>query len=144
MTPKRWFLAAATSCVVVCALANGVLLYLDVKNGQAEVHDIARYVEKRGGHVAVYQMGRRTKDLGTGKAKLLETSLPSLLLYLDKDVLDTEDFSAILKSPGPIWIITRDNRIQPANFAQATMAGRRLYEVKPPVKEYAFKLYRLQ
>ena len=138
---KRWFYAAAASCLAVTALANSVFLWWYQASGQAEVHAIARYVRSEGGAVAMYQMGRQNKDLGTGKPKLQETSLPSILMYLDKDVLDTDDFQEILKAPLPIWIITRDNRIHLTDFVAAQRAGRQLAEIKPPVHQDAFKLY---
>jgi len=142
--PRKWFYAAGAWSVVVAILANvGFQIQFKV-SGQAEVQSIARYVRKEGGPVATYQMGRRSADLGTGKPKLQETILPSLLMYLDSDVLDTGDFAAILKAPTPIWIITRDDRISPADFLAAQRAGKQLVEVKPPVEEYAYRLYRLR
>ena len=139
--PKAWFYAAASSCVFMCVLANGVFLWWFKASGQAEVQSIARYVQKEGGAVAMYQMGRRNKDMGTGKAKLQETSLPSILMYLDKDVLDTDKLSDIYQAKPPIWIITRENRIQPADFIQVQRSGHQLVEIKPPVAQSAFKLY---
>jgi 4-amino-4-deoxy-L-arabinose transferase-like glycosyltransferase len=142
--PMRWFYAAASCCVVMSVLANVGFSIWYRQAGQAEVHGIARYVRKMGGPVAVYQMGRREKELGTGKLKLLETSLPSLLLYLNEDALDTDDLQAILKAPTPLWIITRENRIQPADFIAAQKAGKQLVEIKPPVRQEAFKLYQVR
>jgi hypothetical protein len=89
-------------------------------------------------------MGRRNKDLGTGKPKLQETSLPSLLMVLNQDALDTDDFSLILKTKGPLWIITRDNRIRGEQIQEATKAGIPFREFETPVKQNAFKLYRLR
>ena len=142
--PKAWFYAAACSCVFMCALSNGVFLWWFKASGQSEVQSIARYVRKEGGAVAMYQMGRRNKDMGTGKAKLQETSLPSILMYLDKDVLDTDKLSDICNAPIPLWIITRDNRIHPSDFIQVQRSGHQLVEIKPPVDQSAFKLYRVR
>ena len=140
-SPKRWFTAAIASCVVMFGLSNGVFNWWYKASGQAEVHAICRYVKKEGGAVALYQMGRRNKDLGTGKPKLQETSLPSLLMVLDQTAIDTDSLEEILRAPTPIWIITRENRIKPADFIAAQKAGRQLGEVKPPLPEDAFKLY---
>lgn len=141
---ERWFIAGCGCCVAMAAIANTGFLLWYRASGQLEVHGIARYVRKVGGPVAVYQMGRREKELGTGKPKLMETSLPSLLMVLNEDALDTDDFAAVLRAKAPIWIITRDNRIQPADFIAARRAGKQLAEVKPPVAEDAFKLYLLR
>ena len=141
---KRWFIAAGTSCVLMSAIANGVFIFWYAKSGQQEVHGIARYVRKVGGEVAMYQMGRRQKQLGTGKLKLQETSLPSVLMYLDRTAIDTDKLSEILQVKPPVWIITREDRIQPEDFITAQRANRRLFEVKPPVKQDHFKLYRVE
>ena len=125
----------------MCLVANGVFQWWYGASGQREVHAIARYVRREGGAVAIYRMGRREKELGTGKPKLMETSLPSLLMVLNEDALDTDDFNSILMGTAPIWIITRENRIKPADFIAAQRAGKQLAEVKPPVPEESFKLY---
>ena len=138
---SRWFYAAGACCFVVAAAADSAFLWWYGASGQAEAQAIARYVHNVGGNVAVYQMGRREKDLGTGKPKLQETALPSLLMVLDKNVLDTDDFQSILRAPSPIWIITRSNRIQPVDYITAQRAGKQLVEIIPPVREDAFKLY---
>jgi len=139
--PKRWLYAAASCCVVMAAVANVGFLWWFRASGQEEAQGIARYVRREGGAVAIYQMDRQTKDLGTGKPKLQETSLPSLLMYLNKDVLDTDNLGDLLKSSKPTWVITRDNRIQPADYIAVQRSGRQLVEVKPPVQQDAFKLY---
>jgi 4-amino-4-deoxy-L-arabinose transferase-like glycosyltransferase len=49
----------------------------------SEVHRLARYVRENaqpGDSVALYQLSRREKELGTGKPKIQETSHPSLML----------------------------------------------------------------
>jgi len=142
--PTRWFNSAAVSCCVMALLANGVFLWWYQASGQAEVHAISRYVRKEGGAVSIYQMGRRQKDLGTGKPKLQETSLPSLLMYLNEDAIDTDDLMVIFNAPPPVWIITRENRIHPEDFIAAQRAERTLEEVKPPVRQDAYKLYRVR
>lgn len=142
--PTRWLGWAGALCVFMSVSANGVFFWWFGAGGQAEAQAIARYVRREGGAVAIYQMGRRNKDMGTGKVKLQETSLPSLLMVLDSDALDTDDFQTILKAPAPIWIITREGRIQPADFIAAQRAGKQLAEVKPPVAERGFRLYRVR
>lgn len=86
-----------------------------VKSGQAEAHQMARYIASQiritPAPVFAYQLPRRTKDLGTGKPKLLETSLPSLSFYLNQDVTETDDMNQIQAVNGPLWIFTRKGRI---------------------------------
>ena len=144
LKPERWRLAGIACCVGMFLISNGVFLWWFRASGQAEVQALAGYVKKEGGPVAIYQMGRRNKDLGTGKPKLQETSLPSLLMYLDATALDTDDITEIAKAKLPIWIITRDNRIQPTDFITVQKMGHQLVEQRPPVKQDAFKLYRIR
>ena len=138
---SHWFNSAATACIVMSVIANGVFIFWYKASGQKEVHAIARYVRREGGQVAMYQMGRRNKDLGTGKLKLQETSLPSLLMYLNSTVIDTDKLDEILAVKDPIWIITREGRIQPEDFITAQKMGKRLADVKPPVEQDHFQLY---
>ncbi len=141
---SRWITIAGTSCVAMSVIANGTFLWWYQASGQAEVHAISRYVRRSGGAAAMYQMGRRNKDLGTGKMKLQETSLPSVLMVLNENAIDTDDFAEIEKAKGPIWIITRDGRIKPEDFLKAQLDGHRLSEIKPPVKQQHFKLFLLE
>ncbi|AIE85319.1 glycosyl transferase family protein [Fimbriimonas ginsengisoli Gsoil 348] len=131
-------------CAAMCLIANGVFIAWYRISGQAEAHALIRYVRQAGGDVALYQLGRRNKELGTGKPKLQETSLPSLLLYLDKNALDTDNFGEILSHRGPILVFTRANRVRIEDFATAAKAGRRLEELFPTVKLENFKLYRVR
>lgn len=141
--PKKWFVSAGATCVVLFLVANGVFLWWYGASGQKEVHSIARYVRERGGAVAMYQMGRRQKELGTGKLKLQETSLPSVLMVLDKDALDTDDLGEIMRS-APIWVITREDRITGKDVAEASRAGHTITEVKPPDGDDHYRLYFLK
>jgi len=86
-------------------------------------------------------LGRRNKDLGTGKPKLQETSLPSLLMLIDRNVTETDDFQSI--RPGTL-IFTRSDRIRPSDFVAAQRAGLELVEIKPLAQEQFFKLYDLR
>ena len=85
-----------------------------VKSGQSEAHQLARYIASQNqdqrAPVVLYQLPRRAKDLGTGKPKLLETSLPSLSFYLNQDVIETDDTKPIDSTQGPIWVLTRVGR----------------------------------
>ena len=93
-----------------------------------------------GDEVAVYSLPKSKAFPGKPGVRLQETSHPSLLLYLDCDVLETKDWSKVLAETKPTWIITRWNRIGPAELASA--AGR-LREI-PVTGEELYRLYRLE
>jgi 4-amino-4-deoxy-L-arabinose transferase-like glycosyltransferase len=140
---QQWAVAWTLAMAVI---ANAGFLFWDQVSGQHEAHTVARYVHAHMGSEAVaeYQMTRREKSRGTGQLKLLETSLPSLLLYLDRPVLDTDSFEAILDNRKPVWIITRSGRIDASQFVAAQEAGRHLEEVRDGLPNENFRLYRLQ
>jgi 4-amino-4-deoxy-L-arabinose transferase-like glycosyltransferase len=139
-----WMNAGLASCAAVFVIANGVFLWWFGASGQAEAQAMARYVRAQGGKVALYQLGRRNKDLGTGKAKLQETSLPSLVMVLDLVALESDSMTEISKGPTPTWIITRSNRIRPEDFIAVQRSGHVLLEQRPPIPQANFKLYMLK
>lgn len=61
-------------------------------SGQAEAHSLALSIPKEK-KVALYQLSRREKSRGTGGSKLMETSLPSLMMVLDRVTVDTENLT---------------------------------------------------
>ncbi len=104
-----------------------------------EVHRLARYVRAhaaRGDEVAVYSLPKLKGAAKKPGVRLQETSHPSLLLYLDRDVLDTKDWSAILAQKRPTWVITRWGRV---GAKEEAAAGGRLKAVDP----FPPDLYRL-
>lgn len=113
-------------------------------SGQAEVHNLCRYVRSHaqpGDVVAEYEMGRRQKDLGTGKLKLQQTSLPSSVLYLNSTMVDTDSWLEILAHRTPVWVITRFDRV---GATETASAGLRLERVKTPVKQDQYALWYLR
>ncbi|HEY0868411.1 MAG TPA: glycosyltransferase family 39 protein [Fimbriimonas sp.] len=100
----------------------------------AEVHRLARYVRENAkpeDTVALYQLSRRDRALGTGKPKIQETSHPSLMLYLGRSTVDTDEMDRILEQPRPVWIITRWNRIEG------------MKRVETPFEQNLYALYRI-
>jgi hypothetical protein len=120
-------------CLVVAVSVNLIQSWYYEASRQAEAHALARYIRGNadGKEVALFQIGRREKDLGTGTLKIRETSLPSMMLYLDRVTLDTDDFDKILAAKNPTWIFTRNGRIQPEHYARALKAGEELRQVHP-------------
>lgn len=137
--PLGFGMAAAMTVI-----ANGVFIALYGASGQQEVHTLARYVRAQGGDVAVYQMSRRQKSRGTGGTKLQETSLPSLLLYLDRTVVDTDKLEEIAAHEGPIWIITRKGRIQNEDFVPVKRRRRDLERIMGAPGGTNYELYRIR
>jgi 4-amino-4-deoxy-L-arabinose transferase-like glycosyltransferase len=131
-------------CVVVAVAVNVLQSWYYGVSGQAEAHALARYIRKNAGQdrVALFQLTRRESDRGTGSLKLRETSLPSMMLYLDRATLDTDDFQRILSLPGRVWIFTRKGRIVPDQFGLARTSGKHLTLLHPAgIARNAYELY---
>lgn len=111
-------------------------------SGHEEVHALARYVKDQPGAVAVYQMPRREKSLGTGKPKIQETSHPSLAFVLDKTYVDAETLEDLLDAPRPLWILTRANRISDEDKRTLESRGAKLEEFRPVAVDN-YRLYEL-
>jgi 4-amino-4-deoxy-L-arabinose transferase-like glycosyltransferase len=141
---KSVFRVGMGMCLAMNGIANAGFIAWYRLSGQAEAHDLIRYVRRQGGDVALYQLGRRERDRGTGTTKLQETSLPSLLMYLDKDVLDTGSFLEVLAHSGPIWVFTRANRVGLSDLDAARRAGRRITKTETGAKPGNFSLYRIE
>ncbi|MEZ0326856.1 MAG: ArnT family glycosyltransferase [Fimbriimonas sp.] len=118
-------------CVVVALAANLIQGWYYAASGQREAHALARYIRANAAfdEVALFQLGRREKELGTGTLNVQETSLPSMMLYLNRATLDTDDFQRILGSQRKVWLFTRSGRIRPEHYALALEAGKRLDRV---------------
>lgn len=119
--------AASLACALIAQLGFGIYYKL---SGHEEVHKLAAYVKAQPEKtVAVYQMPRREKDRGTLQPKIRETSHPSLLMYLDRDVVEAETLDDLYRAEHPLWVITRANRISDDDVAAATVKGFSLSEV---------------
>lgn len=144
--PKRYL---AWLAVAVIVADGGFLGYyygipaLKVPGFHAEVQQLARYVHDHAAptdEVAVYSMPRVKGLTNKPGTRLNETSHPSLLLYLDRTVLDTKSWSKVLASKSPVWIITRWNRV---GDVERAAAGGRLHEVDPFPPDL-YRLYKLE
>ncbi len=112
--PVRWHVPLAVGS---CVLVNGLLFwwYGSPQGGaHAELHRLALPLRSAQASVVTYQITRQDADLGTGKLKIQETSHPSLAFYLDRPVPDLSRPEELLKLPPGSWIITRSDRIIPA------------------------------
>lgn len=135
----------ATVAVVVAVVANlGFLYYYNLFH--TDVHQLARYVEENAGprdDISAYQLSRQNGKPNTTGLRINETSHPSLVMYLDRPVLDTSDFAEILADPNAQWIITRAGRVGPAEESLAAKEMRDLREVDTPIRKDFYRLYRL-
>lgn len=132
--------------IFVGLLANVGFLVWYEKSGQREAHELARYVRENSllgvpETVAVYQMPRRDKDLGTGKPKLQETSLPSMLLYLNTTVTEAETPNEVIDAKCH-WLFTRSGRITDATQQSFADAGLKLLRIGPSTDN--FELYEVK
>ncbi len=129
--------------LAIWAIAQGGFTYYYILSA-AEVHQIAAYVRAQGpSSVAAYQMPRREKELGTMKPKIQETSHPSLVMYLDRNVLEAETFDQLLAAPKPLWIITRRGRIVEADVREAALHNQELRLVPLNYPGHNYELYHL-
>ncbi len=131
--------------LVVAVIANvGFVLYYN--QSHAEVHRLAYYVRDNAGpddDVAAYQMPKREKSLGTGKLTIQETAHPSLAMYLDRVVREPDDIPALLADPRGQWVLTRSDRISPADVEAVHHAGRELKQVSTREKQDFYRLFYL-
>jgi len=94
--------------LVFFVLANVGLISWDGSSGNRDLHNMVRSV--KGQQLAVFQLTRRTADLGTGGTKLMDTSHPSIAFYLDAPYTEAETWEELDRSPAK-WVLTRPDRI---------------------------------
>jgi 4-amino-4-deoxy-L-arabinose transferase-like glycosyltransferase len=141
LADRKWAWPTALAMgAVMCLVANGAFAWWYVESGQAEAHRLARYVRAKGGEVVLYQMPRRERDRGTGGTQLRETSLPSVVMVLDRAAPEVESLAEVRQSS---WIFTRRGRIDPSDAVEVKAAGGDLEEVPVPGVGKRFTLYRL-
>ncbi len=129
----------------IAILANAGFLWWYQQSGQSEAHMFARYIRTNSIHqvkrsVAVFQVPKKEGRLTAGTLKLQETSLPSMLLYLDSTVNEADTPEEVV-SGNSHWLFTRKGRItdeiradfarlgKPLNLVGPTGGNFELYEV---------------
>lgn len=137
----------AAICLAVALLAQFTFMALYTFQFHAdEVHKLAFFVRDQaqpGDDVATYQLPRRQHDLGTGKLKIQETALPSLVMYLNRETREPDDMDTLLSDPHPQWVITRRDRITQSDVEYAHHEGRRLSQIVTPTPQDFYRLYYL-
>jgi len=100
---------------------------------QSEIHSFARNAAAKNEDVvyASFRMGRQNKkDLGTGKMKLQETDLPSLIFYLNRTIVKTDKVEDLTNETKPVVVFTRSNRITPQVLSEIEANGRKAELIK--------------
>jgi len=134
---KPYFIGAA----VMAILANAGFILWYRLSGQQEAHALTRELEVMAAPddaIILYQLPRRQKSLGTGKPKIQETSLPSLLLYLNRTADDAENLNAGVRSRHRFWVFTRASRSLPQPL------GWIVTRVPTKTEQRDYALYRLE
>ena len=121
--PVQNLLAAAflwTWVIFVVANTGFVLWYQT--SGQASAHALISKIKSEP-NIVLYQIGRREADPGTGTTNLRETSLPSLLLYANRTLPETDQFQDLITMPKPLAVFTRNNRLSSADLRKLKTLG---------------------
>lgn len=127
--------ALCLGCIAMFAFANGLAWgYYNGRFGgapQAEIHGYARWLRanRNGAPVAVYQMSRRQAALGTGGVKLMETSLPSVPVYLGDVVIETDSLAALSWLRASAFILTRAGRLATQDVQAMASQGLELRQI---------------
>jgi 4-amino-4-deoxy-L-arabinose transferase-like glycosyltransferase len=142
---RRVMAIGAGWTVVVAIAANVGISWWYAKSGQAEAHSFVAKLRNSNPDladksVAVFQLPRRQKELGTGKPKLQETSLPSLVLYLGAPVNEAETAKEVV-GRGSRWMFTRKGRITPTVVADFALEGKQLVPIESGEN---FELYQVK
>lgn len=108
LTGTLWRRLWITS-IVTTVLSVGGFWWHYHNIGQDEAHAYAALAREQKVPFAVYQLSRRSRDLGTGQLKLQETSLPSLAMVYDGVVKVIETPEELREFHG--YLLTRSDRI---------------------------------
>ncbi|RYG33481.1 phospholipid carrier-dependent glycosyltransferase [bacterium] len=114
LTEKRWAMKLALGMTLFMTVFANVGFYAWYRlSGQQEAHRLVRREDvRKAPEVALYQIGRREAGKGTGGTKILETSLPSVIMYLDRVALDIEEPEGLAELPQGTMVFTRTGRIE--------------------------------
>jgi 4-amino-4-deoxy-L-arabinose transferase-like glycosyltransferase len=141
---RRDWLAYGAGAAILFAIANGASIWWYRASGHAELHAHTRWLEEREGEVVEFQMSRREAGRGTGGMRLMETSHPSIVFYLDRVVPKPATFEALLDRAGPAWVLTREDRIKEEDVELARRAGVTLTPAATPAPQDRYRVWRLE
>lgn len=142
---KKRLLRMSLASVLLFVILQGGFMFYYGYSGQQEAQNLASFVKSRmGAHdvAAEYQMSRIA-----GESELAlhvnETSLPSLLFYLNQDVPMVDSPSAILSllntGNQKVWLITRKGRIENSEISRNL--GLSIKRIQTPFPDNAYELF---
>lgn len=146
---RRQLRGPAIASLALCLLLNltFVVLYRSaLLGGHAEVQRLALAVKdsiRPGEQVAAYQMSKRSRELSTGTLKIQETAHPSIVMLLDRVVVEPGTIEDMLADPSARWILTRSDRIAASDLDVVRRAGRELSQVDTSQRQDLYRLYYL-
>lgn len=118
----RWSLVWLSAVAVLAVFGSPLYYNYWDKERHRELRSIARWINTHPGGLVVYQMGRRSADLGTGSAELQETSHPSLSFYLHSPFHFAESLSE-LGALRPTYVLTRKDRLSRSDLEELRAHG---------------------
>lgn len=142
VSTRRWRSFGIAWTLLVAVVAN-VAFIAYYRRSVGNLHRLAAYAEAQGGEAAVFRMSRQDGSAPAISTTQQETSHPSVLLYLNRNVLDTDDFTALLDANRPLWILTRDGRITDVDRVIAHASGANLDEVQIAENVGEYRLWKL-
>lgn len=110
--------------------------------GFEEAQNLAKVLASESSPGALYQFGRQTGEV-TITTELQETTLPSLVFYLDRVTLMTDDREEVAQSEAE-WMMTRRGRLQPDDLEWFGERGITLVPDALAANAEHFELYRLR
>lgn len=120
--PMRWSLVWLGAVAVLAVFGSPLYYHYGDKERHRELRSIARWINTHPGGLVVYQMGRRSADLGTGSAELQETSHPSISFYLHSPFRFAESLSE-LGALRPMYVLTRKDRLSRSDMEELRAHG---------------------
>lgn len=129
--------------VLVCLLINSVGIVYYATSGQEELHSLAKWARTVGPEVVSYKLGRQSKDRGTGKLDIQETSKPSLVFYVGNEVPMVDSMGLWLAPRKTALFLSREGRIGDAEIAEAEKRNMSLIKMKPPVETWMYEVWLL-
>ena len=130
-----------TAMILLLAVIDPLLRFWYAKSGQQE----AQYLVRKHPEIEVlFQLGRREQALNTGTTKLNETSLPSLIMYLNHDVIETDEEQELQKATivdsggGPV--VFREPRVFFTRKSRITSLQHKVYMLEETENFGVYKL----
>lgn len=141
--PRAAFMMSSWGVLVALMLNVGMWWYYErAPKPHKAVHDLARIARDSGETVTVFRMSRQEEDRGTGTTDLRDTHHPSVVMIVDRVLVQSDRLDDILAQPVPIQVLTREGRFRDDDLAELDRRGLSLQDVTPPGTVH-YRLYRI-